>query len=196
MIDHNTPITGAVLEDLREHLGLTTTDFAWMFGLVMYKWTQMKSTDEKKRNPTTGLLPANDPSLVDPSVALYARWLFRHPDAVPIPRLPDVTEVFNNLNDHRRAEGKPEIPRKSLALAMGRESSAGYRWMMQSSNPPPGVQRIGKAIQDRIEADGSADVWDEWCQVVDEEARVRGIDNVWRVGNWQKPERRAAGEAA
>ncbi len=119
MIPKDRPVTGHDLEDLREKLALSVTDLCWLFGLSMPNWGKIKK--------------AGPEPVKDPAVALLARFLDSYPEACPIPRPPEPGDV---------AERLPELSRKTLGIALGREASAGYRWVVQGGRTSPILNRL------------------------------------------------------
>lgn len=162
MIPKDRPVTGHDLEDLREKLALSVTDLCWLFGLSMPNWGKIKKAGA-------------DP-VKDPAVALLARYLDAHPEACPIPRSPEPGEV---------AERLPELSRKTLGIALGREASAGYRWVVQGGRTSPILNRLLLILSMHLDENGSRG-WQDWQTLVSTEAGARGINNIWRSGSWRQ----------
>lgn len=165
MIPSNRPVIGHDLEDLREKLALSVTDLCWLFGLSMPNWGKIKRDGDKP--------------VKDPAVALLARFLDQYPEYCPIPRHPTPQEV---------ADLMPELSRKTLGIALGREASAGYRWVVQGGRTSPILNRLMLALSQRL-GRHHKDAWREWQKMVATEAEARGVENIWKSGSWrdQKP---------
>jgi len=161
MIPKNRPVIGHDLEDLREKLALSVTDLCWLFGLSMPNWGKLKRDGE---NPVK-----------DPAVALLARFLDQHPEFCPIPRHPDPMEI---------AEMMPDLSRKTLGIALGREASAGYRWVVQGGRTSPILNRLMLVLSQRYHKSNQS-AWQDWQTMVQVEAEARGIDNIWKSGSWR-----------
>ena len=162
MIPKDRPVTGHDLEDLREKLALSVTDLCWLFGLSMPNWGKIKK--------------AGPEPVKDPAVALLARFLDSYPEACPIPRPPEPGDV---------AERLPELSRKTLGIALGREASAGYRWVVQGGRTSPILNRLLLILSIHLDEQGTSKAWQEWHSLVSTEATARGIENIWRSGSWR-----------
>lgn len=161
MIPKDRPVTGHDLEDLREKLALSVTDLCWLFGLSMPNWGKIKK--------------AGDQPVKDPAIALLTRFLDAYPEACPIPRPPEPGDVVERL---------PAASRKSMSIALGREASAGYRWVVQGGRTSPILNRLLLMLNTRLDAMGD-EAWVEWQDMVTTEASARGIEDIWRHGSWR-----------
>lgn len=161
MIPANRPVIGHDLEDLREKLALSVTDLCWLFGLSMPNWGKIKREGEKP--------------VKDPAVALLTRFLDQYPEFCPIPRHPDPNEI---------AEMMPGLSRKTLGIALGREASAGYRWVVQGGRTSPILNRLMLVLSQRMNQT-STQAWRDWQEMVQVEARARGVSNIWKSGSWR-----------
>jgi hypothetical protein len=182
MLDPNKPVTGRDLELLREDLQLTITDFVWLFGFTYYAYCQIRSQDEDKRDPATGLLPIDQP-INDPAVCILARWLAKHPEDCPVPRPPTAAQIFRRLEAAMAAQGR-NMPKRFFGVVLGREVSASYRWIEQGGDIPAALSRM-LIVLDRKITDTDPSVWDEIVQVANEEASVRGI-NLMKEARWRR----------
>jgi len=173
------PITGNDLEDLRRILGISVTDLTFLFGFSMPQWGRVKKA-------------ANSP-VRDPAVALLVRWWLKHPETCPIHQAPSPTFVRDSINDALarnkkdgdNASAPGPISKKDFGLSFGREMSAGYRWTRDNGRLPPVLNRLLTIAQEQINRNPET-FWEEWIELVEEEAGARGIDDLWTEGNWHK----------
>jgi hypothetical protein len=185
-IGPNTLVTPQVLEELRFKLGLTVTDFCWLFGLSMPTWSLVRSQ-------------ANEDPINDPAVALLARWLDKFPHLCPVPKSMKPEEAYQIINSVR------PITKKEFGVALGREASAGYRWIKLNGSVPPVLDRILYILigqidyaQEEGDQEEAERLLSEWMRMTENEARLRGVHNIWQSGNWNKkpkPRRPSAEEA-
>lgn len=168
MIPINRPVIGHDLEDLREKLGVSSSDAAWLFGMSITKWMQVARKNASKP--------------VKPSLALFVRMLDRHPDLNFLPRFPEPGEVFDKISDTRK------VTKKSLSVMLGREASSGYRWITAGGRSSPILGRLllllMSALDQKHTEGESTDILDDWSRMVETEANARGVPNVWAAGRW------------
>ncbi|PKU21957.1 hypothetical protein [Telmatospirillum siberiense] len=172
------PITGNDLEDLRKILGLSVTDLTFLFGFSMPHWGKIKK--------------AADNPVRDPAVALLARWWLAHPETCPIHQSPTPAFVRDSINEILATDPLGEdaplngpVSKKDFGLSFGREMSAGYRWTRDNGKVPPVLNRLLTIAQEQINRNPET-FWKEWIGLVEEEAKARGIDDLWAEGNWHK----------
>ncbi len=191
------PILGQDLDELREELGLSTMDACWLFGMSMTKWSKVINKEGRKPVPNT-------------SLALLVRALRNHPEACPVPKMASAVDVHKQIELTHRMDGGREliVDKKRLAIMFGCEASSGYRWITIGSKISPVLARLftvfkerhsesmskaradalrqSKSTSGRIRSSSAADVamLDEWDAMVAEEARVRGISNIFSIGRW------------
>jgi hypothetical protein len=171
---------------LRVKLELSTTSFIWLFGLSMYNYCKMKSVKEEDRDPETGLLPCQEP-IQDPSICILARWLDEHPEDCPIPRHPSPADIFQRLNDSPHGVAKlDKVSKKEFGLVLGREASAGYRWVVQGKETPPALSRLLLILDKRTSGPGDTRAWEDLKAVTKQEAVSRGVGDLFSQGSWKR----------
>lgn len=178
VIPEDRPVLGKDLDTLRRHHGLMTAEACYIFGLNATNWAEIvRQTDEKTGTPQ-GELPIKDPSL-----ALLARFIDRHPEVVQVFRAPRPQELFDNMNTVAS-----NIDQKRFALLFGNEGSGGYRWLKTPARMAPAVTRLMHFMSLGISSDRSTDDrWDfmkEWYDMVLTESRARGIPDIYLLGKW------------
>ena len=174
-IPHNRRMKGEDIDAVRATLGLSTMDACWLFGMSMSKWTEIV-----KKN-------GNDP-LKSPSLSLLVRILLANPEACPLGVVPDPMKIFNAISVNQRGMDK-----KRMSIMFGCEGSSGYRWLTVKSNVSPSLHRIfkiftgwyGPSMHENNQAthQGLLAI-SEWDKLVEVEASVRGVANVFAIGRW------------
>lgn len=174
------PILGEDLDSLREQLGMSTMDACWLYGLSMTKWTLIA-----KRNL------AKEP-LKNVTLALLVRVLRAYPEVSPVMPAPTAKDVFAAI-----LESQPALDRKRMAIMFGCEASSGYRWLTTDSEIGPALVRLFKMFmlfhgEVITSPKKKAELVAEWDEMVNTEARARGVRNVFSTGRWvpvaEKPE--------
>lgn len=174
------PILGEDLDALREQLGMSTMDACWLYGLSMTKWTLIAKREKAK-------LPLKNVTL-----ALLVRVLRAYPEVSPVMAAPTAKDVFSAI-----AETQPELDRKHMAIMFGCEASSGYRWLTTDSEIGPALVRLFKMFMlfhDEVSSSPKkkAELISDWEDMVNTEARARGVRNVFSTGRWvpvaEKPE--------
>ncbi|CAA7627224.1 hypothetical protein [Magnetospirillum sp. UT-4] len=153
------PVRIRDIEALRSQLGLSAADMAWLLGIVPAKWCAMFLQAR--------LAPE---SWAEPCHALLVRWLSRHPEQSPTLYPPTAGDFLLGL---RRVGGNVTL--RAVALALGRDPSAGYRWFRNGAPVGPDGRRAIALIHDAMPARFAAN-WSEWRSNMETEADLRGID--------------------
>ncbi len=109
MIPAHRPVTGADLDAVRQQMGLPMADAIWLYGISPNKWSKMV-----RMHP-------NEP-VSDPTLALFVRFLDKHPELALFPRWPQAREMFDFLNETQK------ISREDFSLQLGYERTAATRW--------------------------------------------------------------------
>lgn len=172
-IHSNRRVLGEDLDRLSEALGLPTGEACWLYGYSLTKWSEVVRKNAK--------LP-----LKRPTMSLLVRALGARKDLFPLPKMPDADEIFSRL---RTAD--PSIDKKRFSLLFGCEASSGYRWVTTKSKLSPALKRLFLAFQrlyDEAETHGMAAVekmMADWESMVREEARARGVTDIFTRGRWR-----------
>lgn len=168
MIPDNRPVIGRDLDTIRQEFGLLTNDIIWVLSMSITRWTQI-------------VRQAPDEPIKDASLALLVRFLSQHPELAVIPKQPTPAELFALMNE------VTEVEPKRFATYFGAESSASYRWMKSDARPSSTVTRlmhfmkIAMLMQD---TGGRAQMLEKWRKTVDQEAKTRGVNDVFKSGRW------------
>lgn len=167
MIPENRPVIGSDLEDIRIMNGMSVADACWLFGMSPTKWTYVAKKG------------ANQP--VSSTLALLARALDRDPPIRLLPEMPNATEISSLLN------GVSEVDKKRLAIISGNEACGGYRWLVLGTRQPAELQRLFYCLKQRLlmaPKGRRVEVLADWFKTVENEARARGITDIFRTGSW------------
>ena len=165
------PIQGSDLERLRRKLKLSIDEARMLFGVSMNKWVEL----------TQGA-GAREP-IKNATVALLVRYYDKYPEKCPIPRAPDIDDLLELLE-----EGEPQ---KRLGPLLGKEGVSAHRWKSTNKAMSPSVKRLARHMMEEYEQGNR----DEWVAMVEEEARLRGIENVFSSGSWKSDFERTYEEA-
>lgn len=162
------PVVGKDLDNLRQVLGISTSDACWLFGLSMQKWGEFV---HKKSH-----LPVDDPSL-----ALLVRLIDNNPSLCEIPKNPDPESFYNLLNIYMK------VDQKTFSLILGCDKSSGHRWISQNSRVSPHVMRLMHYLRKSILVSGDGvDFIENWKSVVTKESEARDICDIWKEGRWNQ----------
>jgi hypothetical protein len=155
---NKSPITVSTITTAQEFLNLNATDMSWLLGASSAKWGSIRR--HMRLQPDR---------LADPCHALILRWMFFHPKASPTLHAPAAGELLEQL----RASVGP-ITAKHFALSLGRDASAGHRWLQGAPIGPAGRQALSlihAQSQERL-----AENWGKWQANARKEAALRNID--------------------
>lgn len=162
----NHPIRIRDLQALRDLLGVSAVDMAWLLGMPMPQWGALMR--DARLDPE---------HLAEPSHALLARWLADHRQHCPSVHGPQADSFLLRL---RQAAGR--VTMKAFALSLGWEASAGYRWLRRGAPIGP-TGRRALSLLDDIDPGHLAANWAEWQDNARHEARLRGFD-LGRAHRW------------
>jgi len=127
---------------------------------------------------------APDEPVKDPTLALLVRFLAQHPELAVVPRQPSAAEMFALMNEIA------DVEPKRFATYFGAESSAAYRWMRPDARPSSTVTRLMHFLKTALlmqDAAGRTQLLEDWRKTVEQEARIRGVQNVFKTGRWTTP---------
>lgn len=168
MIPDHRPVLGRDLDTVRQEFGLLTNDMIWVLSMSITRWTQI-------------VRQAPDEPVKDPTLALLVRFLSQHPELAVVPKQPTPSELFELMNE------VGDVEPKRFATYFGSESSAAYRWMKSDARPSSTVtrlmhfMRIAMLMQD---PSGRAQMLESWRKTVEQEAKSRGVQDVFKSGRW------------
>ena len=171
MIPTDRPVLGRDLETVRLAFGLATQDIIWVLGMSITRWMQI-------------VRQAPDAPVKDPALALLVRFLAQHPELAVIPKQPTAPEMLAFMNEIA------DIEPKRFATYFGAESSAAYRWMRPDARPSSTVTRLMHFLKTALlmqDAAGRTQLLEDWRKTVAQEARNRGVDDVFKTGRWTTP---------
>jgi len=171
MIPTNRPVLGRDLDAVRQEFGLLTNDIIWVLSMSITRWMQI-------------VRQAPDEPVKDPTLALLVRFLAEHPELAVVPRQPSAAEMFALMNEIA------DVEPKRFATYFGAESSAAYRWMRPDARPSSTVTRLMHFLKTALlmqDAAGRTQLLEDWRKTVEQEARIRGVQNVFKTGRWTTP---------
>lgn len=173
-IKTNVPVIGEDINALRDVLGLSTGDACWLYGISMTRWMEMTSNRLGHKDPVP-----------NPTLALMVRALSSRPDISPIPVAPSAEEILGMINELGET-----VDKKRLAIMFGCEGSSGYRWITMRGKISPVLERLFLVFRMLLKsalaksAGQAIKFLDEWDEMVEDEARHRGISDIFSVGKW------------
>lgn len=168
MIPSSRPVVGRDLEEIKQQFGLSTADACFLFGISITKWTHI-------------VRQGADVPLTDPTLALLVRFLAEHPELSVIPQMPTAAEMFELFNEVL------DVDQKRFSLMLGAEASAGYRWRKANSRQSAALQRLMYYMRLALMSRSSSDrlqLLDGWSRTVASEGAARGVDDIFRAGQW------------
>lgn len=169
------PVTGNDLLSLREKLGLTAMEFQFVLGISGFAFAKLVKEDQRSK------------PLYDPSIALMARWLDKYPEDAEVPIAPSFNEFFDTLN--KMIGGSLTL--KEVAIAFGKQPSAGHRWSVSHGAAIGTLNRILTILFPKIRRMGPDVYTKDWHELVEIEAQARGIKHIWRHGIWGRKRNQA-----
>lgn len=171
MIPTNRPVLGRDLDAVRQEFGLLTNDIIWVLSMSITRWMQV-------------VRQAPDEPVKDPTLALLVRFLAQHPELAVVPKQPTAPEMLAFMNEIA------DVETKRFATYFGAESSAAYRWMRPDSHPSSSVTRLMHFLKTALLMQNSAgrtQLLEDWRKTVEQEARSRGVSDVFKTGRWTTP---------
>lgn len=168
MIPNNRPVLGRDLDAVRQEFGLLTNDIIWVLSMSITRWMQI-------------VRQAPDEPVKDPTLALLVRFLAQHPELAVVPKQPSASDLFALMNE------VADVEPKRFATYFGAETSAAYRWMKPDARPSSTALRlmhfmkIALLMQDTA---GRTQMLEDWRKTVDQEAKARGVDDIFKSGRW------------
>lgn len=142
MIPENRPVIGSDIYELAQKLELSTMDACWAFGLNMPAWTQRIKSEEFRHQPVT-----------DVCLALLTRYLDLYPESCPVEKAILPVDFYFKLEKFNRMQSKTKrLPAELiegydfLGAILGRDTSAGYRWVRQGGGTRPVIDRYMNII--------------------------------------------------
>lgn len=171
MIPSNRPVLGRDLDAVRQEFGLLTNDIIWVLSMSITRWMQV-------------VRQAPDEPVKDPTLALLVRFLAEHPELAVVPKQPTAAEMFALMNE------VADVEPKRFATYFGAESSAAYRWMRPDARPSSSVTRLMHFLKTALlmqDTAGRTQLLEDWRKTVEQEARNRGVADVFKTGRWTTP---------
>lgn len=168
MIPSNRPVLGRDLDAVRQAFGLLTNDIIWVLSMSITRWMQI-------------VRQAPDEPVKDPTLALLVRFLSQHPELAVVPKQPNASDMFTLMNE------VADVEPKRFATYFGAETSAAYRWMKPDARPSSTALRLmhfmkmAMLMQDTA---GRSQMLESWRKTVDQEAKARGVEDVFKSGRW------------
>lgn len=165
MIPYNRPAIGKDLQVFQRENGLTIDEARYLFGLTMNKWCDFVNK-------------YGDEPISNTAVALLVRLYDEFPELIPEQKKATPAQLYGRI-----LEIDPEYTEKRFSLLLGRESSNGFRWLKREGAASPTVKRIAYHLYHDILRKGSRGLR-QWENIVEMEARARGVENFWIAGRW------------
>jgi hypothetical protein len=178
------PVVGRQLQDLKESLGLSTADMCWITGMSANRWSTVVNAEGKQPVP-------------DEAVEILARVLSLKPELCPLPKIPDMGELFRKINELEAGRDFEEM-RESLTrhtksefgILFGRDRVAGYNWIERGDVPNPVVRNLAWILErwlDTTDYVRRPTVLRQWRKIVQEVATKRGATwDVFAMGKWPR----------
>ncbi len=119
----------------------------------------------------------------DPTLALLIRLLDQHPELPVLPKAPTATEMYSMINQI------VPLDQKRFSILMGSEASSSYRWLKRGVRQPAALQRLFYFFSLCILAKGPGEriaLLDRWANTVEEEAKARGVEEIFKAGRWTR----------
>lgn len=158
MISQERPVIGKDLETIRELLGVDLIDACYLFGLSMQQWSTVTGKE--------GDMPVKNASL-----AIMVRYYDKYPHRAPIPQYATPEDLV-----------EAGLDKSLLGPIVGREVSAGQRWLNDRSSTTPPVDRLLNHLINEALPDGAIE---EWKQMIVSEGRLRGNPDILKNGRWK-----------
>jgi hypothetical protein len=164
----------ADLRNIREMLGVSGVEFSYLMGSNLIGYTLSRERG--------GLRPVQDPR-----VAILMAIFESYPDGryFPMPEMPSYEDVFEAVKDNWVTENnKFNLPYKNISAGtfgpmLGVNFSAGYGWS-RGGRYDNIIARLLWVLNNMINLEGVAGL-NKFLEVVDKEARSRGLDGVAAV---------------
>jgi hypothetical protein len=162
LIPDDRPVSTNDMLDLKEKLGLSDGEFCGLLAIAPAVWWTMRRYPDDLEKP-----------LLDPLMAILVRWYDRHPEDCPIKPAPTPADIALQVRDAGIG-----ISNRMFGLLLGREESAGDRWLSRGASVPAMVARVLRTLDSafRERGRGVRRTWVEWAELAETEARARGID--------------------
>ncbi len=181
MISQNEPVTGQDLDVLRISLNLQHFAFCYIMGISQNRWNLLRR-QKVMRQPVK-----------DPSIAILSRWLFAHQEDCPQVARTTPFEFFKLITEDHGIN----VSERAFGVMLGRHPTALFRWRTAEtiSSVPPSVRHCILALENGMKRMGPRKAVLEWLEVVQVEARARGIQDILNLGMWSKEQTDAIIEA-
>ena len=167
------PITGEHYLRLQQKLQLELGDWQALMGVTVREH----------------YLFANDPAapISDPGLCLHIRLLDEYPDLIT--PAPNVIDLMQSVKQLKRDFPKTALPMslsaQLVALMLGRNARTATIWNQGITKPPRKISSLIKHLQDLIDSHQAPDrALQRYCELIDSEARARGITNIFTARNW------------
>ena len=154
-------LKGYHLVSLAKHLKMPTRhETAYVMGIPPVTWySYANSKSNKDGEPAKSLQPIDRAS-----ICILTRFGFTFPDRIQRTFYPDAKTLFKKLQDKA-----PESSYNDLARLLGREISAGHRWLTQGNSFDGTTRRLALHLNDFLNEDRLSD----WQKLVHKEVKLR-----------------------
>ena len=124
--------------------------------------------------------------ITDPGLCLHIRLLDEYPNLVA--PAPDVIDLMQSVKQLKRDFPKIVLPMsvsaQLVALMLGRNARTAATWN-QGAAPPRKILALIKHLKELLDTHQAPDrAFQQYCEMIDEVARVRGIDSIFTDRSW------------
>jgi len=163
MISSGEMVTGADVQELRDVLGFSVLDMAWLTGSLNH--LQLLS-EHRLDEPVRSV-----------SASTLIRYFDRFPEKNPVPQMPTADEMYKRIEPlwPQIRDGERFSLRK-FGLLFGVAPSSGSRWL-SDGEPTLTIRRMFWVVLRAIEGEGVAGLR-RFVETVEQEAIARGLDGL------------------
>lgn len=158
-IPNDRPVIGVDIELMRSATGFKVDELRWVLGLSLAQWLEYT-----KRHP-------NKP-ISNPTVALLLRLYTAKPHLIPLPPSADPVRIMK----------KADISQRRLSLMLGKQATSAGKWIKEGAELSGNVRRLAKHLEDIAE---DPDALAQWESMVEQEASLRGVPDIWKQQGWK-----------
>jgi len=171
VIPKNRPVVGQDFANVARDLDIKTPDMIYLVGSMPQPYYTLTQRTEMPHASTPG---QQRPSITQ---AILLRLISEDPSLLPLPRSPDIKVLFELCQSIDSS-----FTRRHLAVLLGRDGTAGYKWLAQEGRSPmrQEVERLKLIIWNKLTSTPVAQrnrALQMMMDVVALEAQLRGFDH-------------------
>lgn len=153
-------IEGGDVNVVRELLGITSPDFAFLAGSSPpHDW---RVTGPESHNPMNS-----------PTLSILMRLLMAYPDVNPLPAVIPSDQLLEEMN----RTGLIKVSGRRLGLLSGVSSWSGTQWAKHHAEPKPQVVHLHQALH-RLLLKYGAEGFQDFLDIVEAEYEARGLGSL------------------